>query len=53
MVNVAARGAVLMFEKDASGAYINLETEDLFALWLAGRNQGVADQAFAGGDVQL
>jgi hypothetical protein len=53
MTNVAARGAKLMFEKDASGAYVDLETEDLFALWLSGRNQGVADQAFANGGIQL
>lgn len=53
MVNVAQRGAKLDFDKNDAGHYTNLETEDLFSLWIAGHSQGVADQAFAGGDIQL
>lgn len=53
MVNMAARQMKLDFDKNEAGAYTNLETEDLFSLWLAGRNQGVVDQAFMSGGVQL
>lgn len=53
MTNVHARGTTLMFEKDAAGAYVDLETDDLFALWLSGRNQGIADQAVDSGEVEL
>lgn len=53
MVNVAARGEKLDFDKNEAGHYTNLKTEDLFSLWLAGHAQGVADQAFATGVIQL
>lgn len=53
MINLAKQGGQVNFFKGNDGNYISPEAEDLFALWLAGRNQGVADQAFASGAVQL
>lgn len=53
MKNIVMREGKLDFSKDPDGSYSNLETEDLYSLWLAGHGQGVVDHAVQRGDVQL
>lgn len=53
MKNVPLKPEGLDFSKELDGRYSDLETEDLFSLWLSGHGQGVADHAVERGDIQL
>lgn len=46
MENAANKGEKIDFTKDEAGHYVSTNTLDLFSLWIAGRNQGIADQAY-------
>ncbi|ATW58085.1 hypothetical protein CNR34_00152 [Pseudomonas phage nickie] len=41
------------FDRNEDGTFKSPITEDLYALWLSGHGQGVADHAVARGDVEL